>query len=73
MSEFVNCPYNSNHRVLQSRLSYHIIKCEKKYQRLKLEMCPFNATHRIREIEMGKHLETCEDYQLTKRIEYETM
>lgn len=57
VNPFVSCPFNPLHRVSQSRLQAHIVKCEKNYPNYKA--CPYNATHRFPEPEYTAHVTDC--------------
>lgn len=61
-SDWVVCPFNSSHRLPQSRLPYHITKCRTKYVGPPMEMCPFNATHYVQAGTLRQHYGKCESY-----------
>ncbi|ESN93881.1 hypothetical protein HELRODRAFT_88068 [Helobdella robusta] len=59
--EIATCPYNPEHKVLRSRLSYHIVKCQKTYIGEPKKTCPFNALHIIPASSFELHLQVCPD------------
>lgn len=61
-NDWVTCPYNSEHRLPNSRLPYHIVKCRPTYKGPKLETCPFNATHLVPEGKLREHFADCTAY-----------
>lgn len=44
---FMICPYNDAHQILQYRFQKHIVKCARQHPHIKLLVCPFNSCHRI--------------------------
>lgn len=67
MSDWVNCPFNSQHRLPLSRLPYHITKCRVKYMGPPMEMCPYNATHYVPAGTLRQHYDECESYYHANR------
>ncbi|OWR54527.1 gametocyte-specific factor 1 like protein [Danaus plexippus plexippus] len=57
MDPFISCPYNSAHRVPQSRIQAHIVRCQSKHP--ELSPCPYNATHRLPKSELKCHVLSC--------------
>ncbi|CAG9574039.1 unnamed protein product [Danaus chrysippus] len=57
MDPFISCPYEPAHRVPQSRIQAHIVKCQTKHP--ELSPCPYNATHRLPKTEMKNHVLAC--------------
>ncbi|XP_051172773.1 gametocyte-specific factor 1 [Leptopilina boulardi] len=55
----VQCPYDSNHKIAQSRIQIHLVKCEKQHPENFREICPFNATHRFPKSDMQEHINNC--------------
>ncbi|KAH8354091.1 hypothetical protein KR084_010562 [Drosophila pseudotakahashii] len=43
--EYIVCPYDSVHRILPVRLTYHLTRCAKNFPSSKMVRCPFNSTH----------------------------
>jgi len=64
MENLVTCPYNKFHQIRNSRIRYHIIKCQKNNPHINLLVCPYNATHRFREEEEKNHLVDCADRRI---------
>ncbi|EFN76763.1 gametocyte-specific factor 1 [Harpegnathos saltator] len=62
----VQCPFNKNHIVFNSRIQRHIVKCEKNYDSNYRVMCPFNATHRLSKSEIAEHIETCSSRKIVE-------
>lgn len=61
-NKWVSCPYNEEHRVLELRLPYHMIRCKKNYKGPPLETCPFNATHLVPQGTLQEHYTECISY-----------
>lgn len=55
--QLVECPFDKNHKVKDSRLQYHITRCIKQHPGF--EVCPFDATHRLKKPEMIRHILQC--------------
>lgn len=68
--EIIECPYNSQHRIIRHRMPYHIVKCKKNYIGIPLETCPFNAMHLYKKENKLIHLETCPDYHTSMAESY---
>lgn len=58
--KYVECPYNSNHKIPSNRMPIHLIKCSKQ-SALNLMVCPFNAKHRLPKDKYTQHLNICKD------------
>jgi hypothetical protein len=39
------CPYDAAHRILRSRMQYHLIRCAKNFPNSKKKQCPYDACH----------------------------
>lgn len=61
----ITCPFNKSHRIRESGLQYHIIRCMKNYPDYKV--CPFNATHRMKPQDLVEHILNCPDQILYNR------
>ncbi|RVE70932.1 hypothetical protein OJAV_G00069520 [Oryzias javanicus] len=61
--KILQCPYDKNHQIRNSRFPYHILKCKKNHPKLaeELKACPFNARHLIPKQELARHIKMCED------------
>lgn len=62
MDNWVSCPYNQQHRVLEIRLPSHLVKCRKNYNGSPLETCPFNVTHLVPQGTLQEHFHQCQSY-----------
>ncbi|VVC87046.1 unnamed protein product [Leptidea sinapis] len=69
MDSFVSCPYDITHRVPQSRIQAHIVKCKDK--RPLWMKCPYNATHIMARNKFMIHLSTCPS-RLQMQCDYKT-
>ena len=47
------CPYDKSHRILKSRMQFHLVRCRKNHPANKdqLRTCPFDAVHVVNSIE----------------------
>lgn len=54
---YVSCPYNVYHRVPQSRIQRHLVKCPDFKD--DWACCPFNYSHRMPKNELGDHMKVC--------------
>ncbi|XP_068997106.1 gametocyte-specific factor 1 [Embiotoca jacksoni] len=63
--KLVQCPYDKNHQIRNSRYPYHTLKCQKNHPKLASEMktCPFNARHQMLKNKLAAHIETCPQRQ----------
>ncbi|XP_024130250.1 gametocyte-specific factor 1-like [Oryzias melastigma] len=61
--KILQCPYDKNHQIRNSRFPFHILKCRKNHPKLAKELraCPFNARHLIPKQELAQHIEMCEN------------
>jgi len=60
--DWINCPYNSNHRMPPSRFQWHLVKCpDKKRVGENFTACPYNAQHIILKTELENHKRKCPD------------
>jgi len=60
--DWINCPYNSNHRMPPSRFQWHLVKCpDKKRVGENFTACPYNAQHIILKTELENHKRKCSD------------
>ncbi|XP_043663048.1 gametocyte-specific factor 1 homolog [Drosophila teissieri] len=57
--EYVTCPYDSAHRILQVRLTSHLTRCAKNFPSAKLVRCPYNTTHLHSVADMQNHVIEC--------------
>ncbi|XP_043477489.1 uncharacterized protein LOC122508279 [Leptopilina heterotoma] len=57
----LTCPYDKSHRILKSRMQYHLVRCRKNHpcDKSEMETCPYDATHIISKAEFPYHLENC--------------
>lgn len=70
---WVQCPYNTEHKMPQSRLQWHLVKCPEKRARGHLfTTCPFNSTHIILKSELGNHTRKCKDKALLRNFQSDT-
>lgn len=42
---YIVCPYDSVHRLLPTRLAWHLTRCARNHPGSKMVHCPFNNTH----------------------------
>nr|XP_037276442.1 protein D7-like [Rhipicephalus microplus] len=65
--DLVQCPYDPNHKVKQTRIAIHMSKCKKTVGRPCLRPCLFNADHLVPSMKslFISHLETCPDRSST--------
>ncbi|EDW82932.2 uncharacterized protein Dwil_GK22587 [Drosophila willistoni] len=59
INSFVQCPFDTVHRILPTRLVLHLNRCARNYSGLKMVRCPFDITHVVRVSEMEAHVATC--------------
>ncbi|XP_063035362.1 gametocyte-specific factor 1 [Melospiza melodia melodia] len=59
----VQCPYDRNHQVRESRLPYHLVRCQQNNPQVSrtLATCPFNARHRVPRALLRAHVASCPD------------
>jgi len=70
--QWVRCPYNANHKMPQSRLQWHLLKCQdKKRNGFLYSTCPFNAIHQVLKTELSNHIAKCPDKKMTSSEEPE--
>lgn len=60
MDSIVDCRYNKNHRIRQSRLLIHEQKCPDK-KCSKMVNCPYNPRHKVSFLKFENHKKTCPD------------
>lgn len=70
-NKLVQCPYNKYHKVAQTKLAGHIIKCANRVDTPYLKECPHNALHRIQPAMYQLHIDQCPDKRIITRIEDE--
>lgn len=59
---WVSCPYNSEHRMPNTRLQWHLVKCpDKKRFGEQYATCPYNATHKVLRSNLTEHKRKCPD------------
>jgi len=60
--DWMNCPYNPNHRMPSSRFQWHLVKCpDKKKVGHLYQPCPYNAQHIVLKSELSHHKSKCPD------------
>ncbi|XP_043684459.1 titin homolog isoform X1 [Vespula pensylvanica] len=69
--DYITCPYDPSHRILKSRMSRHLMKCELNHPTIKLLTCPFNKIHRISPLQYEHHLSICENVGSVQRNYFE--
>ncbi|XP_074386660.1 gametocyte-specific factor 1 [Zonotrichia albicollis] len=59
----VQCPYDRSHQVRESRLPYHLVRCQQNNPQVSrtLATCPFNARHRVPRAILRAHVASCPD------------
>ncbi|XP_053858252.1 gametocyte-specific factor 1 isoform X1 [Vidua macroura] len=59
----VQCPYDRSHQVRESRLPYHLVRCQQNNPQVSrtLATCPFNARHRVPRAHLRDHVTSCPD------------
>ena len=67
----IQCPYNSSHVILKSRMQGHIVKCKKNYPTANKVVCPFNAIHHVDKPDYQYHVSTCPDRRIVEGYKYE--
>nr|XP_016935101.1 gametocyte-specific factor 1 homolog [Drosophila suzukii] len=65
--EYIVCPYDSVHRILPLRLTYHLVRCAKNHPSAKMVRCPFNTTHLYSVANMQKHVLECPNRSTLER------
>lgn len=65
---YVKCPYFPEHEMPRKRLSYHLIKCQKRPDAPRLFICPYNYLHRVRPENRIQHINECEDKKNFQQI-----
>ncbi|XP_014205791.1 uncharacterized protein LOC106637508 [Copidosoma floridanum] len=55
----VNCPYDESHRILRSRLAFHLTRCSKNHPNAKKKQCPYDVRHLIDPVDFQHHIDTC--------------
>ncbi|KAJ8674338.1 hypothetical protein QAD02_005600 [Eretmocerus hayati] len=66
----VTCPYEKSHRILKSRLQYHLTRCSKQHPCATKETCPYDARHIISSTEFEYHLNHCEARESVHQYKY---
>ncbi|XP_026837987.1 gametocyte-specific factor 1 homolog [Drosophila erecta] len=66
--EYVVCPYDSSHRILPVRLTYHLTRCAKNFPSSKLVRCPYNTTHLHSAADIRNHVIECPDRSTAERF-----
>uniref|UniRef100_A0A1A9WV75 CHHC U11-48K-type domain-containing protein n=1 Tax=Glossina brevipalpis TaxID=37001 RepID=A0A1A9WV75_9MUSC len=61
MTEYVQCPYERSHRIVESRMQYHLGRCRRNHLDVPKVICPFNVTHVLNEPELEFHVKICSD------------
>uniref|UniRef100_A0A1A9VLD1 CHHC U11-48K-type domain-containing protein n=1 Tax=Glossina austeni TaxID=7395 RepID=A0A1A9VLD1_GLOAU len=61
MSNFLQCPYEKSHQILEARMQFHLIRCRRNHPNARKGVCPFNVTHIFNEAELEFHLKACPD------------
>ncbi|XP_074076827.1 gametocyte-specific factor 1-like [Macrotis lagotis] len=59
----VQCPYDPNHFISESRMQYHLAQCRLKNPKKAKQMasCKYNARHVVPHKDLQKHEDTCPD------------
>ncbi|XP_017010831.2 gametocyte-specific factor 1 homolog [Drosophila takahashii] len=65
--EYIVCPFDSAHRIMPVRLSYHLTRCAKNFQASKMVRCPFNSCHLHSVGDMQTHVIDCPDRSALER------
>ncbi|XP_017005640.1 gametocyte-specific factor 1 homolog [Drosophila takahashii] len=71
--EYLICPYDSVHRIMPIRLTYHLTRCAKNFPAAKMVRCPFNSTHLHSVANMQKHVIECPDRSSMERYKLPDM
>ncbi|KAL1468642.1 hypothetical protein MTO96_041348 [Rhipicephalus appendiculatus] len=73
--DLVQCPYNPNHKVKQTRIDIHVSKCRREVGSPCLRPCFFNPDHLVpsKASEFRRHLETCPDRSSTLPVRREDL
>ncbi|XP_017883067.1 gametocyte-specific factor 1 homolog [Ceratina calcarata] len=66
----VSCPYDSTHKIKESVLPYHLIRCRRNQINLRKVICPYNVWHVIDEKEIEEHVACCPSSGTIKNLEY---
>ncbi|KAH8336210.1 hypothetical protein KR074_010526 [Drosophila pseudoananassae] len=56
---YIVCPYDSVHRLLPTRLAWHLTRCARNHPSSKMVHCPFNNTHIFTVVDMQVHVGEC--------------
>uniref|UniRef100_A0A1B0G8S2 CHHC U11-48K-type domain-containing protein n=1 Tax=Glossina morsitans morsitans TaxID=37546 RepID=A0A1B0G8S2_GLOMM len=58
MSNLLQCPYEKSHQILESRMQFHLIRCQRNHPNAPKGVCPFNVTDVFNDAELEFHLKT---------------
>ncbi|EDV35158.1 uncharacterized protein Dana_GF22344 [Drosophila ananassae] len=56
---YIVCPYDSVHRLLPTRLAWHLTRCARNHPGSKMVHCPFNNTHVYSVKDIQSHIGEC--------------
>ncbi|XP_016987589.1 gametocyte-specific factor 1 homolog [Drosophila rhopaloa] len=65
--DYIVCPYDSVHRLMPSRLAWHLTRCAKNFPAAKMVHCPFNSTHLHSVADMKDHVTVCPNRSTLER------
>lgn len=54
--ELLECPYETSHRILKSRMQVHLGRCRRNHTNVPTVTCPFNVTHVLNKPELEASL-----------------
>lgn len=60
--EMLSCPFNPAHKILASRMQYHITRCAVHYPGW--AVCHYNACHRVPQDKLSEHIRNCPDRKI---------
>ncbi|KAH8401767.1 hypothetical protein KR009_007789 [Drosophila setifemur] len=70
LEKYVVCPYDPVHRLLPTRLAWHLTRCARNHPSSKMVHCPFNSTHLHNVADMQMHVMECPNRAGMERYKY---
>jgi hypothetical protein len=67
----LECPYDTSHSILKSRMQQHLVKCKRNHPLADKMICPFNAVHHVDKPNYQYHITTCPDRRVIEGYKYE--